>query len=196
LSWTDRLRRAMLDLETRFRLPIGHFLDSVRVFGRPFVKRFALCHQTVVCLSCLSCPVCDVRALWPNRWTDQDETWHSGRPPPWPHCVRWGPSSSKKKGHSSHPHFYADVYCGQTSGWTKMSFSTEVCLDPGHIVLVWDPAPLQKRAAQPPIFGPCLLWPNGWMDQDATWYGGRPRPGHIVLDMDPAPPRAPKGAQQ
>ena len=28
----------------------------------------------------------------------------------------------------------------------------------------------------PPLFGPRLLWPNGWMDQDATWYGGRPRP--------------------
>jgi len=27
-----------------------------------------------------------------------------------------------------------------------------------------------------PIFGPCLLWPNGWLDQDATWYGGRPQP--------------------
>jgi len=27
------------------------------------------------------CPVlsvCDVRALWPNGWTDQDETWHAG----------------------------------------------------------------------------------------------------------------------
>jgi len=22
----------------------------------------------------------------------------------------------------------------------------------------------------------CVLWPIGWMDQDATWYGGRPRP--------------------
>ena len=21
-----------------------------------------------------------------------------------------------------------------------------------------------------------VLWPNGWMDQDATWYGGRPWP--------------------
>jgi len=26
------------------------------------------------------------------------------------------------------------------------------------------------------------------MDQDATWYGGRPKPGHIVLNGDPAPP--------
>jgi len=21
-----------------------------------------------------------------------------------------------------------------------------------------------------------VLWPNGWMDRDATWYGGRPPP--------------------
>jgi len=36
--------------------------------------------------------------------------------------------------------------------------------------------PLQKRKIPPPIFGSCLLWPNGWMDQVATWYGGRPWP--------------------
>jgi len=42
-------------------------------FGRPFVKRFALCYQTVVCLS-VRLSVCNVRALWPNGWTDQDET--------------------------------------------------------------------------------------------------------------------------
>jgi len=69
-----------------------------------------------VCLSVLS--VCDVRALWPNGWTDQDETWHADRPRPWPHCVRWGvatlpqsgtvrwgPSSPSPKGHSPHPIF-------------------------------------------------------------------------------------------
>jgi len=44
--------------------------------------------------------VCNVRALWPNGWTDQDETWQAGRPQPWPHCVRWGPSSPPPKGHS------------------------------------------------------------------------------------------------
>jgi len=26
------------------------------------------------------------------------------------------------------------------------------------------------------FFGLCLLWPNGWMDEDAAWYGSRPRP--------------------
>jgi len=45
-----------------------------------------------------------------------------------------------------------------------------------------------------PISNVGVLWPNGWMDQDATWYGNRPRPGDIALDGDPSPPR--KGAQQ
>jgi len=35
--------------------------------------------------------------------------------------------------------------------------------------------PLPKRGGAPsPIFGPFLLWPNGLMHQDVTWYGGRP----------------------
>ena len=45
-----------------------------------------------VCLSCFVCPVCNVGVLWPNGLTDQDETWHAGRPRPWPHCVRWDPA--------------------------------------------------------------------------------------------------------
>jgi len=54
---------------------------------------------------------------------------------------------------------------------------TEVGLGPEDIVLDGDLAPLPKKGAEPPpIFGPCLLWPNGWMDEDATWYGGRSRP--------------------
>ena len=36
-----------------------------------------------------------------------------------------------------------------------------------------------------------VLWPNGWMDQDATRYGGRPRPSpHCVRCGDPASPTA------
>ena len=69
------------------------------VFWATFVKRFALCYQTVVCSACLSVsPVCNVGVLWPNGWTDQDETWHTSRPRPWPHCVRWAPSSPSLKG--------------------------------------------------------------------------------------------------
>jgi len=84
-----------------------------------------------VCPVCLS--VCDVRALWPNGWTDQDETWRAGRPRPWSHCVRW---------------------------------------DHGDPAV---PAPPPPKGHSPYlIFGPCLLRPNGCMDEDGTWHGGRP----------------------
>ena len=33
-----------------------------------------------------------------------------------------------------------------------------------------------------------VLLPDGWMDQDETWLGGRLHHGHIVLDGDPALP--------
>jgi len=36
--------------------------------------------------------------------------------------------------------------------------------------------PRKKGTPTPPIFGPCLLLPNGWMDQDATWYRSKRRP--------------------
>jgi len=54
------------------------------------------------------------------------------------------------------------VYCGQTVGWIKMKLGNgmQVGRGPGHIVLDGDPAPLPK-GAQPPIFGPYMLWPNG-----------------------------------
>jgi len=54
------------------------------------------------------------------------------------------------------------VYCGLTFGWIKMKLGTQVGLGPGHIVLDGDPAAPSPKAAQPPIFGPYLLWwPNG-----------------------------------
>jgi len=67
----------------------------IHIFGRPFVKWFALCYLTVVC------PVCNVGVLWPNGWMDQDATWHGDRPWLRPHSVRWEPSCPlppKKKG--------------------------------------------------------------------------------------------------
>jgi len=43
-----------------------------------------------------------------------------------------------------------------------------------NIVFDVDPAiPRKKGTRTHPIFGPCLLWPNGWMDEDAAWYGSR-----------------------
>jgi len=36
-------------------------------------------------------------------------------------------------------------------------------------------------SGSPQIFVPCLLWPNGWVDQDATLHGGGLGPCDIVL---------------
>jgi len=70
-----------------------------------------------------------------------------------------------------------------------MLLGRELGLSPSDIVLDVDPAPRRPKGGRnPPVFGSCLLWPNGWMDQDATWYRGRPRPSDVVLDGDPAPP--------
>ena len=56
--------------------------------------------------------------------------------------------------------------------------------------------PLPTRGgATAPILGPCLLWPNGCMDQDATWCGGRPRPRPRCVKWGPISPHQ-KGAQQ
>ena len=68
-----------------------------------------------------------------------------------------------------------------------MKFGVHVGLCPGHIVLDGDPAP--AKGAQPPIFGPCLLWPNGWMDQDAIWYGGRPWHRRHCARLRPSSPK-------
>jgi len=54
--------------------------------------------------------------------------------------------------------------------------------------IVWDRDPATPPPkGQSPQFGPCLLWPNGCMDQGATWTEVGLVPGHIVLNGDPAP---------
>jgi len=43
---------------------------------------------------------------------------------------------------------------------------------------MWTQLPPEKKGTPTlPNFGSCLLWPNGWMDEDAAWYGSRPQPG-------------------
>jgi len=142
------------------------------------------------CLLCpvRLCPVCDVGVLWPNGWMDRDETWHAGRPRPWPHYVRWEPSFFPPKGAQPSSKFLAHVCCGQMAGWIKMPLGREVGLGPSDIALDGDPAPLPKRGQSPPILGPCLLWQNGWMHQDGTWHGGRPRPRPHCIRWGPSSP--------
>jgi len=49
--------------------------------------------------------------------------------------------------------------------------------------------PTPKGAEPHPIFGPCLLWPNGCMDQDDTWCGRRPRPTQHCVRCGPSYPQ-------
>jgi len=123
----------------------------MQIFGRSFVKRFALCYRTVVCpvypvcLSFLS--VCDVGVLWPNSWTDQGQTWCAGRPRP-SHIVLDGDRAPPKKGLSPPPQkkkVSAHDRCGQTAGWIKMPLDMEVGLGPADFVLDVDPAPFQQK---------------------------------------------------
>ena len=105
-----------------------------------------------VCLSVGACvlSVCNVGILWSHGWMDQNETWHGGRPRPWPHCVRWGPSSLSPQGHSPPPQFSTHICCGQTAGLIKMPLGTNVDLGPSNIVFDADPAPHPRGRA--PIF--------------------------------------------
>jgi len=47
---------------------------------------------------------------------------------------------------------------------------------------------LPLKGAQPPIFGPCLLWPNGWTDEDSTRYGSTSRPRPHCVRRGPSSP--------
>jgi len=74
------------------------------------------------------------------------------------------------------------------AGWIKIPLGMEVGLGPGHIVLDGTQLPLPKKGAEPPIFGPFLLWPNGCIYQDIIGTEVGLSLGDIVLDGDSAPP--------
>ena len=127
---------------------------------------------------CLSCPVLSVTLVYCDQtvgWIKMKlETSHADRPRPGQIVLDWSQFPLSKRGGSQ---FSAHVCCGQTAGWIKMTLGMEVGLGPGHIVLDEDPAlPPQKGGGHSsPQFSAHVLWPNGWTDQDATWYDDRPR---------------------
>ena len=62
--------------------------------------------------------------------------------------------------------------------WLEGSRCDLVGLGPGDIVSdgYSRPPPPKKGGTAVPHFSAHLLWSNGWMDQDAIWYGDWPRP--------------------
>jgi len=129
--------------------------------------------------------------------TDQDETltWHTGRPRPRPHCVRWGSSSPVERGsptfeiyglrlclHPYNPRSISIVATGQTAGWTKMKLGMEVGLGLRQIVLNGAQLPSPK-GHRPLIFGHvCCGQTAGWIKmQLGTEVGLGLCPSHTVL---------------
>jgi len=88
------------------------------------------------------------------------------------------------------PQFSAHICCGQMTAWIKMSLGMELGLGQGDFVLDGDSVAFPQKGAELPsrILGPFLLWPNGSMHQDATWYGCWPQPRGLCVRWRPSLP--------
>jgi len=59
---------------------------------------------------------------------------------------------------------------------------------PRRLCVRWGPrSPVPKRGRSPQIFGPCLMRPNGWMDEAGTWHGGMTQPRRLCVRWGPSP---------
>ena len=89
-----------------------------------------------------------------------------------------GPSSTFSKKRQSPPQFSAVSIVPKRLDGSRCHLAWS--LDQGHTVHRWGrSSPSPKKGAQPPIFGPCLLCPNGWMDQHALGMEVGHGPGHM-----------------
>ena len=103
-----------------------------------------------VCLSVLSVTL----VLWPNGWTEQDETWHAGRPQPWPHCVRWGLSSPPLKGGGQSPPIFGP-YLLWPNGWMDQDATWYGGRTrPRRLCVRWGPSSHSEKGRSP--------LPNSW----------------------------------
>jgi len=121
---------------------------------------------------------------------DQDTTWYRGRPQPSDIVLDGDPAPPSPKGAQPHPpNFWPmSVVAKWLDGLREMPLSMEVGLGPGDFVLDEDPSPPKNGTAHPTQFSARLLWPNSWMDQDATWYGRRPGPRRCFVRWGPSSP--------
>jgi len=135
---------------------------------------------------CLSLHVCLCVTLV-YSWMDQDETWHAGRPRPWPHCWMGWVYPAPLLQRDTAPNFRP--FCGHMAGWIKMPLGMEVGLCPADFVLDVDPAPTSAKRRQSPEFSAHVYCGQtaGWMN---TPLGTEVDliPGHIELFGDPASP--------
>jgi len=132
-------KRSMCQVYRCMDPPLTYY-SRPRLNSSPYIIRPLSCPV----VSCLS--VCNVGVLRPNAWTDQDETWHTARPRPQPHCIRWGPSSPQA---STAPIFgpcplwpndWMDLKCPFYGGKPR----------PVQLCVRWGPSSPQKRGTASP----------------------------------------------
>ena len=123
------------------------------IFGRPFVKWFALCYRTVD-RSVMSVILVHCGQTVGRIKMKLDKQVGIGPG----HIVLDGdPAAPPQRGTAS-PQFSANIGCGQMASWIKMPLGTNVGLGPGRIVLHGDLARCSPRErAQPPIFGMSIV---------------------------------------
>jgi len=124
---------------------------------------------------------------------DQDDTSHGGGPGPGHIVLDGEPVPLPKKGAEQ----------GGRAPNFRPIFIVAKRLDASRCQLVWRWASAQatlcsmgtqvppEQSAHPlsPSFWPMFLWPNGWMDEDATWYGSRTRPRPHCIRRGPSSAR-------
>ena len=137
-----------------------------------------------VYLSCLSC--LSVTFVHCGNRTNQDDTWRAGRPRPGHIELDGDPAPPPQRG-TALCQFSAHTCCGQMAAWIKMSLGMELGLGQGDFVVDGDHAAPPQKGRSPQIFGPCLLRPNGWMDETGTWHEGRPHPRQLCVRWGPSP---------
>ena len=132
--------RCLIDVKT-YRGSRQNTLSQWFVGERFTNIRPMLSDRRPICLSCLSClSLCDVGMYC-------GQTCHAGRPRPWQHSVRWGPSPLPKGAEPTI--FSAHICCRQMAGWVTMRLGMEVGLAPGDFVLAGDPALPRQKGADP-----------------------------------------------
>jgi len=131
-------------------------------------------------------PTFGPRLLWQNGYVDQDATCYVDRPRPIRDTVLNGDPAPLPK--RAQPPFSANVRCGQTAGWTKMSLGMEAGLGPGN-AYDGDPATPRKKVHHPNQFLAHVYCgqTGGWIK---TPRGAKVNlgPGDVVLDGVAAPP--------
>ena len=102
------------------------------------------------------CPflsVCNVGVLWPNGWTDPDETCTQVGLGPGHIVLDADPGPLPKRGTASQ--FSAHICCDQMARSIKMPLGRQVGLDPSDIVLDGTQVPLTKKGlTEPPNVQP------------------------------------------